>query len=106
MRRHSSIRLPGREFKPQGKTNRDVFESILAEARAICNERDTLYSRHEFEIDANRVENNNNELTIYFSSFRKIVTSNMLEIGKPEDFDYDFHIARLQRNTKNCCTKT
>lgn len=94
MKGYSSIRLQGREFKPHGKSNRDVFESILAEARTICNERDFLYSRHLLEIDANRVENNNNEWTIDCASFRRIVTSNMLEIGEPETFDYDFHMMR------------
>ena len=72
MRRNSNINLPGRQFKPQGKNNRDIFESILAEAKTICNERDTLYFRHAFEIDSNRVENNSNELTINYASFRKI----------------------------------
>lgn len=82
-------------FKPKGKTNKEVLESLLSEASAICGKFDTLAVRHTDDIARYRKDNQRNTLGKDLESWIKVSTfKRLFGIAEPEKFSYEFHELR------------
>ena len=85
----------GGQFRPKGKTGEEITGSIVHEAERIVAERDMLYQRNAEEIESSRVDNVNSVNDISDpSKFKRIMVRNMLELGEPDQFSYEFHMKR------------
>lgn len=84
-----------RNFRVEGKTNKEVLQNLLLEARDICFKFDQISRRYSAEITEYRIKSTRNTQGRHLDDWVKVSAFKLLfDHAEPEDFDFEFHELR------------
>ena len=75
-------------FRPKGTSDEEVLADILKKANQLLTERSKVLSRHAKEIEEYK---NVNAIFDDLTQFEKVIAERLLEVGGPEEFNFEFH---------------
>lgn len=82
-------------WRPEGKTDDKILQSLLCEAGIIIDHFDKVAARQADELAKYRVENPRNTGGKELERWKQeTLLTNLFEIAQPDEFNYDFHEQR------------